>query len=307
MKNFTIRFRGVRGSYPVANEGFLEYGGNTSCVEVNIDGRLIILDAGTGLISLGEELMKEYINSGTTLSNRKPVVAAVLLSHIHQDHIMGIPFFSPLHIASTRLNVFGNPSRGETLDEELAQVLFNKTFPLDAADIAADMVCSDVNETSYIIIKKDLTTIVTNVCDFQKMKISDDDIIISCYKSFAHPQNGVIVYKIEYKGKSLVYATDKESYIGGDVKLAKFAKNCDCLIHDSQYTTEDYQNLYSPKQGFGHSTFEMAKEMKVQTNAKTLIFFHYEPSYTDEKLDLIAEEYKEENLIFAKEGLEINI
>ena len=67
MKNFTIRFRGVRGSYPVANEGFLEYGGNTSCVEVNIDGRLIILDAGTGLISLGDELMKEYINSGTTL------------------------------------------------------------------------------------------------------------------------------------------------------------------------------------------------------------------------------------------------
>lgn len=79
------------------------------------------------------------------------------------------------------------------------------------------------------------------------------------------------------------------------------------MIHDSQYTTEDYQNLYSPKQGFGHSTFEMAKEMKVQTNAKTLVFFHYEPSYTDEKLDLIADEYKEENLIFAKEGLEINI
>lgn len=307
MSNFTIRFRGIRGSYPVAKEQFLGYGGNTSCVEVNIDGRLIILDAGTGLISLGDELMKSYISSGTTLSSRTPVIATVLLSHIHQDHIMGIPFFSPLHVASTRLNVFGNPSRGETLDEELAQVLFNKTFPLDAADVAADMVCYDVNETSYIIIKKDLTTLVTSVCDFQKMKVSDDDIIISCYKSFAHPQNGVMVYRIEYKGKSLVYATDKESYIGGDVKLAKFARNCSCLIHDSQYTTEDYQSLYAPKQGFGHSTFAMAKEVKAQTGAEKLVFFHFDPSYTDDKLNLIAEEYADENLIFAKEGLEINI
>lgn len=307
MSNFTIKFRGTRGSYPVAKKDFLEFGGNTSCVEIRIDDRLIILDAGTGLISLGDELMKEYINSGTTLSDRKPVVATLLLSHIHQDHIMNIPFFAPLHVSSTRLNVLGNPSRGENIDEELAQILFNKTFPLDAADIAADMVCYDVNETSYIIIKKDLTTLVTNICDFQKIKTSDDDIIISCYKSFAHPQNGVMVYRIENRGKSLVYATDKESYIGGDIKLGKFARNCDCLIHDAQYTTEDYQNLYAPKQGFGHSTFSMACDVKAQTNAKKLVFFHYDPSYTDEKLNQMAEEYNDENLIFAKEGLEINL
>lgn len=307
MSDFNIKFRGVRGSYPVAKENFLEFGGNTSCVEVRIDNRLIILDAGTGLVSLGDELMQEYITSGTTISNRKPINTTILLSHVHQDHIMGIPFFPPLHVSSSRLNIFGNPSRGETLEEELAQVLFNKTFPLDASDIAADVVCYDINETSYIVIKKDLTTIVTNVCDFYKTKYSDDDIIISCYKSYAHPQNGVMVYRIEYKGRSLVYATDKESYIGGDVKLGKFARNCDCLIHDSQYTTEDYQSLYTPKQGFGHSTFEMACDVKKQTNSKKLVFFHYDPSYSDEKLQQLEQDLGDENIIFAKEGLEISL
>ena len=116
-----------------------------------------------------------------------------------------------------------------------------------------------------------------------------------------------MIYKIEYKGKSLVYATDKESYIGGDVKLAKFARNCDCLIHDAQYTTEDYQSLYSPKQGFGHSTFEMAKDVRTQTNAKKLILFHYDPTYNDNKLDIISETYNEEGILFAKEGLEITL
>ncbi len=305
MTEFKIKFRGVRGSHPVASQEFLKYGGNTSCVEVNIDGRLIILDAGTGLINLGDELMQNYINSGTTLSNRKPVRATLLLSHIHQDHIMGLPFWAPLHVASTQLHVFGSPVNGGNLEEELSETLFNKTFPLDAGDIAADVICYDINETNYIIIKKDLSTVLMNVCDYMNSKHSDDDIVISCYKSYAHPQNGVLIYRIEYKGKSLVYATDKESYIGGDVKLAKFARNCDCLIHDSQYTTEDYQSLYSPKQGFGHSTFEMAKEVMQQTNTKKLVCFHYDPKYSDEKLDLVSESFADENLIFAKEGLEI--
>ncbi len=305
MTEFKIKFRGVRGSHPVASGNFLKYGGNTSCVEVDIDGRLIILDAGTGLINLGDELMQGYINSGTTLSNRKPVRATILFSHIHQDHIMGLPFFAPLHVASTQLHVFGSPVNGGNLEEELSETLFNKTFPLDAGDIAADVVCYDINETNYIIIKKDLSTVLMNVCDYMNSKHSDDDVVISCYKSYAHPQNGVLIYRIEYKGKSLVYATDKESYIGGDVKLAKFARGCDCLIHDTQYTTEDYQSLYSPKQGFGHSTFDMAKEVLEQTKAGKLVCFHYDPKYSDEKLDMISEDFADENLIFAKEGLEI--
>lgn len=306
MSDFKIIFRGVRGSYPVADTKFLEYGGNTSCVEVKIGDRLIILDAGTGLISLGDELMKEYINSGSTLSDRTPVKATLLLSHIHQDHILGIPFFKPLHVASSKLNVFGNANQSENLKSKLSQLLFNETFPLDAGDIAADVNCFDINDTNFIIIKKDNTVELIHVCDYYNKKFSDEDIIISCYKSYAHPQNGVIVYKIEYKGKSLVYATDKESYVGGDMRLAKFARNCDCLIHDAQYTTEDYLSLYTSKQGFGHSTFEMAANEKKQVNAGQIVFYHYDPSYDDEKLNTIKENFdSSENITFAKEGLEI--
>ena len=110
-----------------------------------------------------------------------------------------------------------------------------------------------------------------------------------------------------YKGKSLVYATDKESYPGGDKKLIKFAKGCDLIIHDAQYSTEDYLSIYVPKQGFGHSTFEMALDCKRQVEAKQMVFFHYDPCYNDEKLDLLAEEYSDENAIMAYEGLEISL
>ena len=87
MGEFKIKFRGVRGSYPVANRDFLQYGGNTSCVEVNVNGHLIILDAGTGLINVGNELMGKYIASGENSSDRTPIQATVLISHIHQDQI----------------------------------------------------------------------------------------------------------------------------------------------------------------------------------------------------------------------------
>ena len=307
MSDFKIKFRGVRGSYPVANRNFMEYGGNTACVEVNVGGHLIILDAGTGLIELGNELMTKYIESGTTITERTPVNATILLSHIHQDHILGIPFFKPMHLASTKINLFGGVAQDEKLETEISKLLFTKTFPLDLGDIAAELKIKDLNETNYIILKHGQEPVVTRVYDFLSKQHDENDVIISCYKSFAHPQNGVYIYKITYKGKSLVYATDKESYSGGDKKLIKFARNCNLLIHDSQYTTEDYLSLYTPKQGFGHSTFEMALDAQKQTNAEKLVFFHFDPAYNDDKLEEISKIYSSENAIMAKENLEIDI
>ena len=307
MSEFKVKFRGVRGSYPVANKDFLKYGGNTSCVEVNVGGHLIILDAGTGLIELGNELMTKYIESGSTITERTPVNATILISHIHQDHIIGIPFFKPLHLASTKLNLFGGVAQDEKLEAELSKLLFTKTFPLDLGDIAAELKIQDLNETNYIILRHGEKPVVTRVYDFYKSEGREDDVVISSYKSYAHPQNGVYVYKITYKGKSLVYASDKESYSGGDKKLIKFARNCNLLIHDSQYTTEDYLSLYTPKQGFGHSTYEMALEAKKQINAEKLVFFHFDPSYDDRKLDEISDKFSKEDAIMAKEGLEIDL
>lgn len=306
MEEFKIKFRGVRGSYPLANKDYLKYGGNTSCVEVNVGGHLIILDAGTGLIELGNELMKEHIASGTDLYDRKPIKATLLLSHIHQDHIQGFTFFRPSHVATTKLNVFGATDYNETLADELAQLLFTKSFPLDLGDIAASLNMHDVNEAEYIILDGDEIKI-KRIEGLEELVPKNEEVIISCYKSYAHPQDGVMVYKIAYKDKSLVYASDKESYVGGDKKLSIFARNCDLLIHDAQYTTDDYLNSYYPKQGYGHSTFDMALDCKKQSGAKKLAFYHFDPSYNDEKLDEISQHYQKisDSTYVAYEGLEI--
>ena len=306
MSEFSLKFRGVRGSYPISSKDFLAYGGNTACVEVNVGGHLIILDAGTGMISVGDELMEKYITSGFIPEERTPVRATVLLSHIHQDHIQGFTFFRPLHLKSTVLSVFGSVCEEENLSDELSNVLFGKTFPLDLGDIAGKLDIKNITSNDLIILRHGSEPII---CKSQE-NILPDNVVISCYKSYAHPQDGVMIYKIYYKGKSVVYATDKESYLGGDKKLVDFARNCDVLIHDAQYTTEDYLNQYSPKQGYGHSTFDMAVEAQRQSNAGKLVFFHFEPGYDDEKLNRINEHYSQkfpDNVIMAKEGLQLEI
>lgn len=306
MSEFNVKFRGVRGSYPIANKDFLQYGGNTACVEVNVGGHLIILDAGTGMIDVGNELMERYISSGFTPEERTPVRAVVLLSHIHHDHIQGFTFFRPLHLQSTILKVFGNVPENENLSEELEAMLFGKSFPLDLGDIAGNLDIQNITDEDTIILR--------HGCEPMVVKLSDtpqwDDVVIQSYKSYAHPQDGVVVYKISYKGKSLVYATDKESYMGGDKKLVDFARNCDVIIHDAQYTTEDYLNQFTPKQGYGHSTFDMAIEVQRQTNAQKLVFFHFDPNYNDEKLNRIKEHYSNQfpdKVFMAQEGLEIDL
>lgn len=306
---FKVKFRGVRGSYPCPHKNYMQYGGNTSCVEVNVGGHLIILDAGTGLIDLGNELIKDHIMSGSNLLERKPIEATMLLSHIHQDHILGFTFFSPNHIPTSKINVFGYVNYNENLADELAQLLFTKSFPIDLGDIAADLNICDINETETIILRHNQDPIIIDLNKTNDVEILPDDVIITSYKSYAHPQEGVTIYKITFKGKSIVYATDKETYFGGDKKLSKFARGCDLLIHDAQYTTEDYLNPHSPKQGFGHSTFDMAIESQDSCHAQKVIFYHYDPSYDDEKLNTIAKFYGDlaDKADFSYEGLEINI
>ena len=306
MGEFSVKFRGVRGSYPVADGNFLQYGGNTSCVEVNVGGHLVILDAGTGMIGLGNELMNNYISSGYSAEDRCPVKATVLLSHIHQDHVQGFTFFRPLHLKSAKIHVFGNVPEKENLSDELSEMLFGKSFPLDLGDVAGDLKINNINEDDTIILRHDCEPVVEKLSGDSAPLY--DDVLIQNYKSYAHPQDGVVVYKISYKGKTLVYATDKESYLGGDRKLINFARNCDLLIHDSQYTNEDYSSQISPKQGYGHSTFDMAVDVQRQANAGQMVFFHLDPTYNDEKLTRIKEHYESQFPVkMAYEGLQIDL
>ena len=306
MSEFSVKFRGVRGSFPVANKDFYEFGGNTSCVEVNVGGHLIILDAGTGIISVGDELIEKSISSSINLNERTPIEALVLLSHIHQDHIIGLTFFKPLHLKSTKLMIMGAEPVNMSLSDCLSDVLFGRTFPVDLGDIAGGIDIRGLKSEQAILLKSGQQPKLVNLNEANQ---EDDDVLITFYKSYVHPQDGVMIYKISYKGKSLVYATDKECYFGGDKKFVHFAKNCDLLIHDTQYTTEDYLNPHSPKQGYGHSTYDMAIEVMKQAKARKLAFFHFDPSYNDIKLGKIKEHYTamNKNVYLPYEGMEIPV
>lgn len=307
MSEFKVKFRGVRGSFPAANKNFLKYGGNTSCVEVNVGGHLIILDAGTGIVGVGDELMEGYIASSVKPEDRKPILATILLSHIHQDHLLGLTFFKPLHVNSTKLMIFGSGTPGTGLAKDLSELVFGRTFPLDLGDIACSFDIRDIAEEQAILLKPNEKPALVMLKDLKFDE--ENDVLITFYKSYVHPQDGVMIYKITYKNKSLVYATDKECYFGGDKKFSRFAKNCDLLIHDAQYTTEDYLSPYSPKQGYGHSTYDMAIEVMKQSNAKNLVFFHYDPGYDDTRLSRIKEYYTSmnKNVFMSYEGFEFDI
>lgn len=299
MKDFKIKFRGVRGSYPVVNPKFGEYGGNTSCVEINIGEHLIILDAGTGIISLGEELTRQ---SHFDENVKMPKTVTILLSHLHLDHIQGLNFFAPFNNPNFKISVFGLATHDSTLYDDLKELVWGKSFPVNFSDLAAQIKTGNALENKKIIINdKEEFAVQTDETP------SEDDIVITCMKSNSHPQNGVIVYRISYGGKSVVYATDKESYVGSDKRMALFARKADVLIHDSQYTSEDYLSLTSSKQGFGHSTYEMAVETAQVSQVKQLVFYHYAPNYDDNKLSKIEHtcSVKYPNTLCSKEGLEI--
>ncbi len=302
--DFVIRFRGTRGSYPSAKANYLKFGGNTACVEVRCGKQLIILDAGTGIIDIGIEEIKNAIIQ----EEKTPHQATIILSHIHQDHIQGLQFYRPLFIPSSTINLFGLNSNEESLKDTLKSVLFDKVFPLGIDEIRSNFNINNFSQNDIIIVSQNGETKTFDNLD-KNIKLKENDIKISAYKTQAHPKNGCLCIKVEYKGKTLVYATDKESYIGADKKFIQFAHDCDCLIHDAQYTYQDYVNPIQPKQGYGHSTFEMAIETAQLAKAKKLFFFHYDPDYDDDKLAMLETEFSRNNekILFAKENNEIHL
>lgn len=306
---FKVKFRGVRGSYPTPKSSHLKYGGNTACVEVNINDKLIVLDAGTGIVELGENLTRDYILSSNIEEERKPIQVNLILSHVHQDHIQGLPFFSPIFLKKTSLNVYGPDSNKDSLKESLSTLLFGKGFPVGIEEIQGTLNVYSFNQKDILVIKENGENVLLHHNSFRQEDFSEEDIIISAYKTTAHPKNGCLCIKIYYKGKTLVYATDKECYIGSDKRFVQFAYGCDVLIHDAQYTHQDYISPVMPKQGFGHSTFNMAIETAKLAKAKKLYFFHYDPCYDDNILDMLNEDFQNMTVDFdfAKENLEINL
>jgi phosphoribosyl 1,2-cyclic phosphodiesterase len=274
-EKFTVKFWGVRGSYPSPGAGTIKYGGNTACVEINAGGRAIILDAGTGIIPLGRELMKRVARE------KRRVEALLLFSHLHHDHTQGFPFFAPAYIPGTSLHIFGPGGTPETLQHVLEHNQSAETFPVRLREMSAMKKIKSVLESQIIIWDENGIRAVGS-----DSKVSEDAVLIRIHKSYAHPGN-VYVYRIAYHGKSIVYATDTEGYSGTDRRLVNFARGAEVLIHDAQYSEEHYCGSlagFHSTQGYGHSTARMAGEVAAACKTGELILFHHEPAYSDEQV-----------------------
>lgn len=306
---FTIKFYGVRGSHPNPSKHTLDFGGNTSCVEVNVNGHRVIIDAGTGIINLGNELIKEFIASGTNNQNRKPISLTMLFSHTHHDHIQGFPFFKPAFVGTSTLYMFGSKSLNVGFAETLSHSMFTPFFPVDLGEMAAQMYIRNFKETEMILLYPNKLEPEVRNLNRSDEKVPDNVATITCIKSYAHPKDGVLIFRINWKGKSVVYASDKESYIGGDSRLSSFARNADILIHDTQYTIDDYSSPITPKQGYGHSTPEMAIDAIKAAGAHKLVMFHYDPGYDDDLIRQIEKDTQKlyPHTIAAYEGLELDL
>src|SRR4030095_1324670 len=291
-----IKFWGVRGSYPTPGAGTVKYGGNTASVEVCAGKRTIILDAGTGIIPLGRELARTK-RAGEIL---------LLLSHLHHDHTQGFPFFVPAYLPNAKLHIYGPDGTHESMKNVLERNQSSETFPLGLRDMASSKDIQAVRESQVIVWDEAGVRVAESA-----IGLRDEAGGIRIHKSYAHP-GGVFVYRITWRGKSVVYATDTEGYVGTDKRLVKFAKDADIMIQEAQYLDEHYWGQldgFPSTQGFGHSTVTMACEVALASEAGQLILFHHEPSYTD---DVIAGMERTAKRLFADsvaayEGLEFTL
>jgi phosphoribosyl 1,2-cyclic phosphodiesterase len=288
-----VKFWGVRGSYPTPGAGTVKFGGNTACVEVRAGERTIVLDAGTGIIPLGRELAR-----------RRNLEVVLLFSHLHHDHTQGFPFFVPAYLPNARLHVFGSGGMPETLSRVLEHNQSSETFPVSLRDMASAKDIQSVRESQVIVWDEEGVRLTESTAGW-----GDDALVIRIHKSYAHP-GGVYVYRLTWRGKSVVYATDTEGYVGTDRRLVQFAGEADLLIHDAQYSEEHYWGQlagFPSTQGYGHSTAAMACEVAGTAQVGQLVLFHHDPAYSDARIAGLEASAKEQfsQARAAYEGMEI--
>lgn len=303
-----IKFWGVRGSIPCPGPATVRYGGNTPCLELRfpeLDNRLIIIDAGSGIRELGNAMMATDFPKG-------PIRTELFLTHTHWDHIMGFPFFVPIYLPTTTLSVYGPVSyEGEGLDRVVGGQLTYRYFPVRDAELAAQIKYIDLKEG-----QRDL-----------------GDGIHLTTKYLNHPIL-CLGYRFEFGGKVLCTAYDTEPYRNlfctdpadpaydeamaheGDLVaeeqnglLEGFFAGADLLIHDTQYTEAEYR---ASKLGWGHSSMEHAVAAATRAGVKRMALFHHDPLRTDDQLDALATSYctpagSGPEIFFAREGMEIEL
>lgn len=256
--DFRVRFWGVRGSIPAPGASTSHYGGNTPCVEVRCGNELLIFDLGSGVRALGE-------------TYPAPLKASIFLSHYHYDHLQGLPFFTPMFNPKNAFTLFGPTRDGMGVQQILSGQMKQPYFP-----VTAEMVFRAQIEYRQIS--------PGDHAQLGEARVSAVEL--------NHP-GGNLGYRIDYKGRSVVYATDIEHGSEVDARLAEFARDCDLLIYDAMYTEDEYLGRSGPpKTGWGHSTWQASIKAADNAHAKTLVLFHHDPTRDDKGLQKLLREVK---------------
>jgi len=270
-----IKFWGVRGSTPTPQPENMRYGGNTSCVEVRLNGQIYIFDCGTGFRNLGKALMCEFPQS--------PLSAHIFISHFHWDHIQGIPFFGPLYNNRESSFFFHSASENRGLQRAIEGQMADPYFPVDMSEMAAHRGFHEMNEDK----------IALDDCTVQSMWLN-------------HPQ-GCLGFRMETSDGVLVYATDNEpGNAVFDKSVRKLAQDADILIYDSQYLPGEY---HARRRGWGHSHWREAVNVAMESGARELILFHHDPDHTDACIDSAVEQARNyfPSVQAAAEGMELQL
>jgi phosphoribosyl 1,2-cyclic phosphodiesterase len=274
-----ITFYGTRGSIPVPDRDFIQFGGNTSCVMLTLDeGHVIIFDAGTGIRKLGNDLFKQSYEQSAEIG--------ILLSHTHWDHIQGFPFFGPAYDIKRKISfaICGRDRIGMDLYSIFATQMQQEYFPVPLVKMGARFTFWQPDISEY------------------KGELGNKWEIIK----HNHPGNAYSYRFTEVdSGKVFVYCTDIEHGDNIDQNVVKLARNADLLVHDAQYTPEELPQ----KKGWGHSSWEQAIQVAEQADVKSLALFHHDPGHDDtflQNLETICQD-RFPNAFFAREGAEIKL
>lgn len=287
---FVVRFHGVRGSHPVSSADTVLFGGNTSCVEVEAGPHRVVFDCGTGLIPLGWKLG----------GRGAPVRIAMLVSHAHHDHTMGFPFFRPVYDRQATLWLAGPARNGRSFQEIFEAAFTDPFFPVEPRDMGSRRVFETL-EHGDVYSWNDPEGLPE-----RGEAARADDLTIRVFRNLRHPNGGVLNFRLERAGKALVMATDVEGTEGQEGDLVDFARGADLLMHDAQYTDEEYEKF---TQGWGHSTWRMAADVAWRAQVGRLVLYHHDPSHDDAAVEAMERQARAKfpRCISACEGLEIRI
>lgn len=258
-----VNFWGTRGSIATPGPATNHFGGNTSCVELETEaGETIVFDCGTGARALGLKLAAQPAKAGK---------CAILIGHTHWDHIQGFPFFAPAFMPGNRIDVYAPRGGHRSLQDVLGGQMEFTYFPVELAQLPARIDYHELEEGSYDIAGARVTTQFLN-----------------------HPA-ATLGYRVETKQATIVYLTDHEAYSErlwqsdkepgqiesmlheGDRRHARFMAGADLVIHDAQYTPEEY----GAKKNWGHSTFDYVVEVAAAAGVRKLALTHHDPSHDD--------------------------